>query len=248
MDTIVSCDYCKKVFNNKICLKSHMRWRHVYDEIKCKICGKISQNAAKNCLHLKSHNKSTKYECDICGKFYWQKRYLLLHMKELHIEMGQTCYICDKCGSTFQRPLAYKNHIQKVCKTHRRADSSSAKIEHCYICQKTYVDIQAIRLHYRRKHTPDELKSICLTCNTRFPNEIEVLEHRKHDGIKFKCKQCPFVTFKCEFVYRKHLKSHAAINELYTCDVSQICNTFTNLYKLHFLSRFVASFCLQREQ
>lgn len=108
------CDHCKKVFNTKLLLVSHVKDSHMnalycdvckkkfYSETEfrqhkrivcqspgnwfCEICDKTFSRRKGLSSHLLFHSSTASYECDYCGKKFKLKNLLAIHIRRKHIK------------------------------------------------------------------------------------------------------------------------------------------------------------------
>lgn len=119
---------------------------------------------------------------------------------------------CIICGMTFYGTFQLNAHYKK----HSNNKKILMKSVNCHLCPVSYSNIETIRKHYRAKHTTDELRTICLSCNTEFSTEDQLNEHRKPNGQRCKCTLCR-IKLPCLQMHSNHLDAHA--KQEFTCDV-----------------------------
>lgn len=124
-----SCDLCGASYEYRELLVTHMKRRHIFEEVECKICQKRFNNKVKLQSHTAHHNK--KHLCEICSKSYVSPNQLKRHMQVHKIVSND--FICSKCGEGFATRNLLADHVRKL---HDGDDEGQLFSCMCDICGK----------------------------------------------------------------------------------------------------------------
>ena len=172
-DCSYSCQYCEKVFRQKITLKEHEKI-HMQGRPKCDICHKSFSYKHVLQAHMKAiHSCEHHFRCDICLKTFSTKYLFQLH-KSVHTDYRP--YKCDVCQKTFKQ----KNVLRAHKTTH-----TGIKPHECDICHQKFRLGHILRAHYRI-HT-GEKPYHCQVCGHTFRQRGDLTQHMKRHASRGEC-------------------------------------------------------------
>jgi KRAB domain-containing zinc finger protein len=134
----VPCDFCGKLFFDKIRLTQHLRVHTKERPFTCDICGKLFSQKDNLNTHKKLHTENTKHSelakphvCG-CGKAFTYKNSLDTHKIEVHLKnpLVKGEYVCDVC----ERPFASIGRLKRHKMTH-----TGEKPHSCDVCGRAFV-------------------------------------------------------------------------------------------------------------
>lgn len=124
-----SCDLCGASYEYRELLVTHMKRRHIFEDVECNVCHKKFDNKVKLQSHTAHHNK--KHMCEICSKSYVSPNQLKRHMQVHKIVSND--FICSKCGEGFATRNLLADHVRKL---HDGDDEGQLFTCMCDICGK----------------------------------------------------------------------------------------------------------------
>ncbi|XP_013176184.1 PREDICTED: zinc finger protein 431 [Papilio xuthus] len=176
----LSCDICKKSFNNKQLLHSHL---FIHTDRKkehiCDICGKGFFNKNQLKCHSMSHKEKKSHECNVCKNSF---KTLMQLKKHIAIHSGEKPHKCDQCGKAFR--------LKSYLNSHFIIHTNSLPYD-CMYCEKKF-RFKTIRDQHIRQHTGFKPYS-CEICARDFTNWSNYNKHmkRRHDLNMAKKKRTP---------------------------------------------------------
>lgn len=137
-----SCQYCPKVFSNRVCKIAHERSVHLFNSKrhKCGYCGERFTDVVKKKDHeVKIHNAPKPiYTCQACNKTYKSQRSLRTHIRGFHLLLRP--YKCAQCEFSASKNIELKMHMVK---------HTGSKNFCCVVCSKSYGRKSTLREHMR---------------------------------------------------------------------------------------------------
>jgi len=199
--------FCGKEYSKNESLKLHRRVVHDQERIKCKQCEKEFRQES----HLKTHVESTHEKscnpCDICGKIYPSQTYLKMHINNVHENKGtkpkqlpsvKNEYMCQLCGKSRSSNGILHHFVN--CENY----TEGVKYQ-CDSCEKTYSSRYLLKDHVHVTHKNNPI--ICSVCGKNFSSNLQLKKHMNfHDGIKFNCPHCDWVSTQ-KFKLPAHIKA-----------------------------------------
>lgn len=184
----LECDFCSKVFRNKLSLR-----RHVLTHIKvsCKICGKKLNKSRLN-NHLNYYHGNEKFQCDFCGKKEQRRGEIIHHMKVWHLQNR-----CPVCAQSFKTEVEFLYHKKvHVAKNHWK----------CLKCFFRTTTKASLDHHVKKAHETNSEQNRVKIYKCKCKNRDSEVDHVKmHIGVnKFKCLQCDYTGGSLQYV-AKHV-------------------------------------------
>ena len=145
------CTICKRNFNDKEQLKSHMESKHVRKRLKCKICPKTFSGRFTLKSHIQSvHEGPTTrrpFQCKLCPENFSFKlslgKHILSHGK-------QEQFNCQKCNATFTNINDLNSHNKSNHKTFEKVrilKHSKKRGFNCQKCDATFTNLPDLNTH-----------------------------------------------------------------------------------------------------
>ena len=196
------CQVCRKLFNNKIVLDSHVLHEHRNTLEKCENCEFYSSSF----FDMKRHYKHIHFYCNKCKLQFKCFEDVDEHMKT-NCEVKETRILtCKDCNKSFEgHPKQYYEHRKTHTVTHS-----------CDQCDKSFASKKKLRRH---KILHDKIYK-CKDCSDKFSDWVKYEEHRKsHSKIvkTFYCKKCDFTANKRKILVKHILKEHKKTYECKDC-------------------------------
>ncbi|KAJ8706587.1 hypothetical protein PYW07_012665 [Mythimna separata] len=172
------CDICKKTFNTKTRLESHMVTHngHIAKKLAyCQLCRVQYKNIQVYRSHLKtSANHSEGHPCSECNKKFRSKGYLRQHYNFYHLRKSQ--YKCEVCNKIFISNWRLRNHKQQYHGLSRPRNHT------CNICAKKFFRLATLRNH-QLTHS-DQRSFMCEDCGDTFKQSAALYTHTRlvHKG------------------------------------------------------------------
>lgn len=104
---IEKCQYCYKLFADRIQLQIHLKEHNSLKEYKCLNCNKMYASLNYLKLHYKMHADLKPYKCQYCDKRFTFSSNLYVHHR---IHTGHKPYRCEKCSKCFSQINSLKQH------------------------------------------------------------------------------------------------------------------------------------------
>ena len=185
----ITCDICKKEFENKLgwynTLSSHKKNEHgnEKEDLDCTVCKKSFKQKLHLKKHLTYHHGPKNYTCDSCGKSF-ATNWLLNDHSITHLEKTVPCPV-KGCGLKVQTELKLRQHIYDCHKKKKELKY------HCHECPKIYDQPGKLKLHVAVIHR-GERPFKCLMCDftSTAPNSLREHKQTVHEGVMFPCKYC----------------------------------------------------------
>lgn len=210
-----SCDLCGASYEYRELLVTHMKRRHIFEDVECNICHKKFDNKVKLQSHTAHHNK--KHMCEICSKSYVSPNQLKRHMQVHKIISND--FICSKCGEGFATRNLLADHVRKF---HDGDDEGQLFTCMCDICGKKFLEESSMNVH-KRTHNPNIIKALYCpvsTCGERMKDQAHLAEHIQIHSIVYNCSICAR-RFLNAGDLADHEKTHENEHRPFEC---QICN------------------------
>ncbi|MDP0590388.1 MAG: C2H2-type zinc finger protein, partial [Candidatus Endonucleobacter bathymodioli] len=191
------CDICKKSFQYKSKLQSHMI-SHCKDQpYICGICGNQFKVTSSLTRHMLSHIEDQPYTCEICGKSGQGgfRSHMRIHMYTPADE--KPYYRCEICATKF----GSLSHLKVHMNIHTKEKSYS-----CEICGKEFGRNANLGRHMRI-HTGEKLYS-CDVCGMDLGRKADLNKHMAfHSSAKYSCDICnkPFKDHKSLTRHVRHI-------------------------------------------
>lgn len=103
------CQYCYKLFADRIQLQIHLKEHNSLKEYKCLNCNKMYASLNYLKLHYKMHADEKPYRCTYCDKRFTFSSNLYVHHR---IHTGHKPYRCEKCSKCFSQINSLKQHLR----------------------------------------------------------------------------------------------------------------------------------------
>uniref|UniRef100_A0A336MGJ8 CSON001139 protein n=1 Tax=Culicoides sonorensis TaxID=179676 RepID=A0A336MGJ8_CULSO len=210
-----SCDLCGASYEYRELLVTHMKRRHIFEDVECNICHKKFNNKVKLQSHHAHHNK--KHLCEICSKAYVSPNQLKRHM-QVHKVISND-FICSKCGEGFATRNLLADHVRKF---HDGDDDGELFSCMCDICGKKFLEESSMNVH-KRIHNPNIIKAIYCpvsTCGERMRDQTHLAEHMQSHSVIYNCSICARHFLNAGDL-ADHEKTHENEHRPHEC---QICN------------------------
>ncbi|XP_028517731.1 gastrula zinc finger protein XlCGF8.2DB [Exaiptasia diaphana] len=107
------CSYCKKKFNVKANLISHIRTHTGEKPFECSYCNKKFNRKTHLIKHIRTHTGEKPFECSYCNKKFNVKTNLISHIRT---HTGEKPFECSYCKKKFNQ----KTHLIRHIRTHSR--------------------------------------------------------------------------------------------------------------------------------
>lgn len=104
---IEKCQYCYKLFADRVQLQIHLKEHNSLKEYKCLNCNKMYASLNYLKLHYKMHADLKPYKCQYCDKRFTFSSNLYVHHR---IHTGHKPYRCEKCSKCFSQINSLKQH------------------------------------------------------------------------------------------------------------------------------------------
>ena len=242
------CEYCEKVFFNKILLNHHIKTAHTEEwaisrnlkfkqvDVQCANCEKVFSNKILLSHHIKTTHAeertiSRNSKCQHCDKQFKYHTSYIEHVKIVHEKKHN--FECSDCSMKFYHKSKYNDHRRKV--THTRPRNILSK---CDICDEGPFNKRSLKRHKWSVHS---LKIVddnveCPICNKIISDKNNLKKHIKvHEKIpipkeEFFCKLCD-VKFKSLGGYATHYKFyHKDLPPEYEDKPKFYCDKCGNVY------------------
>lgn len=167
-ESAVKCDYCGKICNSKMLLRSHIRSKHKKLLFMCSICNKTFPSSRTRVEHLEEvhKRKPLNLTCKIClKKFDYHTLYSHMRSEHLHVNR-EPRYACAVCGTMFRTKDGLTNHM---------VVHSGEKNYECEICHKKYARRKTLTQHLRI-HMNDR-RFACGACAQAFVQKCSLKNH-----------------------------------------------------------------------
>ncbi|XP_060726841.1 zinc finger protein 1035 [Tachysurus vachellii] len=238
----IVCSFCDKSFISSESLKNHLQLHVGKKPFRCLECGKSFIRRGHLITHKNIHKR--RIQCSVCKKIVPTIADLLKH-RQSHITKGMLQ--CPDCPKQFKFPVYLLRHVATHAKKERMLNSPTKKSadEHvkeirsnkepfnCGICQKAFVDSEAISEHCL-SHLPKPSVSKCPVCKHNFTSRATLIRHfRLHTGERpFPCKICgkhfqrkeplAFHEVKCKGPKEKPISTLTTAQTQQKCEVTAV--------------------------
>lgn len=201
-----TCNTCKKTFNSKNKLVSHIHSMHTVlsktnIQLPRLLDGKLQNDQF-------SRLPNGKFQCLMCDKIFCRKLNLSQHVMTHVAEKNVCCDLCDfKCYTKTQLDVHKMKHAKRFC---------------CEICSKMFTYKFQLETHVQAVHY--NLRPFkCSLCNKSFKTRYNYGSHiAQHKDVRnFQCPYCPR---KCRKSYdlRVHIRTHTG-ERPFQCSFCQRC-------------------------
>ncbi|XP_039761543.1 zinc finger protein 624-like [Pararge aegeria] len=138
-----TCDICKKNYQAKNGLKSHMKTAHGFGEVlSCKWCNKKFDVISRLNDHIVKHTKEKKFHCEKCGGKFVSSKSLTNHIR---LHTGERPYPCNLCDESF---LSASRRLEHQKRKHFEPAHK------CSLCDAKFVTLHEKRKHLKRHFKP----------------------------------------------------------------------------------------------
>ena len=138
----VNCSICKKGFNYKDALNSHMKRMHSKgaNTYKCELCSKYLRNKINLRIHVQSQhtNEKKSFKCEFCNIHLSSNSYLKKHVNTVHLKKQN--FRCNECHMTFGLEENLKRHVRYV---------HEIEAVYCDVCNKEFKNKPRLKDHMR---------------------------------------------------------------------------------------------------
>lgn len=223
------CDFCGAVYEYRELLVTHMKRKHMFEDVECQICNKKFNNKVKLQSHMAHHAK--KHVCEICMKAYVSPNQLKRHMQVHKIKSND--FICSKCGEGFATRNLLADHVRKV---HDGDDDGQLFTCMCDICGKKFLEESSMSVH-KRTHNPNIIKALYCpvsTCGERMRDQAHLAEHIVIHKIVYNCNICAR-KFTNAGDLADHQKTHENENRPFICTECSRCYANKNQLNVHIM-------------
>ena len=108
---IHKCEKCGNEFCRKDRLQNHVRHQHDnYKQFVCSVCKKKFNQKVHLKTHMMSHTGEKPFQCLFCDNTFRTLLRMKLHKKSIH-ETQKYNYKCENCKGTFKTPVVKSHHI-----------------------------------------------------------------------------------------------------------------------------------------
>lgn len=205
--------------------------------LQCNECGNLFKNYTKLNIHMKRHRKD-QYECDICKRKFSMRCYIVAHMQK-HVLTAR--FKCNKCGNRFRSNPVYQRH-SKIC---QGRDVRFANTNHqensvkCVFCNRGYVTMTGLSVHYQKNHEASEYETICMECNRTCSDVGELATHKANAHPVLSCPICKQI-LRTKETLNIHISNHSQKDRPFSCEVFLYLTFLKYLFHLNYLFyRFV---------
>ncbi|XP_063707211.1 zinc finger protein OZF-like [Culicoides brevitarsis] len=222
-----SCDLCGATYEYRELLVTHMKRRHIFEDVECNICHKKFDNKVKLQSHTAHHNK--KHMCEICSKSYVSPNQLKRHM-QVH-KVVSNDFICSKCGEGFATRNLLADHVRK---SHDGDDDGQLFTCMCDICGKKFLEESSMNVH-KRTHNPNIIKALYCpvsTCGERMRDQAHLSEHMQIHSIVYNCTTCARKFLNAGDL-ADHEKTHENEHRPFECQICQRRYSNKNQLNVH---------------
>ena len=154
------CNECKKKFNYKKCLLTHLERQH------------LSKKSSEKCEQNKSITKlvqnNGKNICNVCGRTFGRRSKLIIHVKSVHQKIKE--FSCNVCGKQFSSRYKVNRHLVNVHKTDPLPKNFS-----CDSCDEQFYDESQLKIHIGSVHK----NFTCAMCCKKFSHQEKLNAHVK---------------------------------------------------------------------
>lgn len=234
------CEKCDKCFVYKKGLMNHMRHQHDnYKQFVCSVCKKRFNQKVHLKTHMMSHTGEKPFKCLYCESTFRDLHPMKIHQKRIH-ETQKYSYKCENCQGSFKTHVDKRHHIvcrlfiysgtSIICKICQEYQSKNTIIPHskhhltdaetykCDFCDKRFIQNSNKTTHENNIHKKLN-RLVCRICYKGFSQRIGLDNHIKatHQEREFKCKIC-----SSSFILEDKLTIHAAYHDMkrpFSCGV-----------------------------
>ena len=209
------CQLCKKSFNRKDHLASHVKSHDTQTEYPCDTC----EYKALSKHHLKRHvlsvHQGETFSCDYCEVKMRRKDFIKRHVQSVHFGFK---FKCEKCKEEFKRQDILRLHIKFV-----HEGEKCATIGNCEKCNKSFKRKEHLQRHIKRckikasetkgqsnKSKESGIKPKC-DDDLKKPKEVSAKDKDilvQSNVEKFACNFCDYETLQDKSIKRHLTKNH----------------------------------------
>ena len=104
------CNFCDKMFRDKIGLSSHTNSVHLNHQIEYELCGFKAFNKTQVKEHIPNIHVWIVQTCEICKRTFYSLGSLSVHMNRVYSDKPKDIIFADHCDKSFTTIHGLKNH------------------------------------------------------------------------------------------------------------------------------------------
>lgn len=146
------CALCEEKFRDNKLLRSHYLTHDIdYETLSCGICGKTLSHHSGLSQHIQTHSDEKLHQCDKCQKRFTRRANLIIHSR---IHFAVRPFKCEFCPKAFKDRSNLNRHAKRHGndKSNDEKGKSYSSIFCCTLCDKTYLQLESLKLHCKKKH------------------------------------------------------------------------------------------------
>ncbi|XP_061072472.1 zinc finger protein Xfin [Conger conger] len=212
------CEMCNQLFNTRLGLLRHQRYRTVERGYKCTLCCRVFGEREKLREHLEHHSHERFYSCKQCGKRFLKQEALRTHQDELHDTAGSKTF--RKFGEG-QEGSIEKSYPCKLCglRYFWLSDLQSHLLSHAH--GKIVSSIPTYKKSPPTQKTPSK-NEVLLDSNSPSEQDLPVLNKKASIDFSLTTANMSFRPYRCGLCgnrfqqlsdLKKHHLTHQALDD-----------------------------------